>query len=167
MKLAQRALCLDRGISVVRWTFDPLLSANAHFNLAKLGATADRFLRSFYGEMTDVLNAGERSDRLLVRWDLQDPIPESPASPVDGWEVLGRRGDDPDMPGPTEVRDPDEPVALIRIPRDYHRLRERDRSLANAWRDATALALDRCFDAGLIVSGFTGDSTYVLTAGAS
>src|SRR6266700_140021 len=53
LKLAQRAAALDDGVRVARWTFDPLQSRNAHFNLEKLGAVADRFRRDFYGEMPD------------------------------------------------------------------------------------------------------------------
>ena len=58
LKLAQRAMALDQGIQVVRWTFDPLVARNAHFNMSKLGAQCDRFHRNFYGEMGDSLNAG-------------------------------------------------------------------------------------------------------------
>lgn len=161
LKLAQRAQCLDRGIPLVRWTFDPLLSRNAYFNMVKLGAVADRFLPNFYGEMTDSLNRGERSDRLMVRWELE----RATAGPaVDaGVEVLGREGDDPELPVPTAVRPPSDAPALIRIPRDYHMLRDRDRALADAWREATATAFASCFDAGLIATGFTMDSTYVLS----
>ena len=163
LKLAQRAFCLERGISTVRWTFDPLISRNAHLNLTKLGATADRFLPDFYGEMSDTLNNGERSDRLLVRWDLDRPIPGA-RPPATGVEVLGRSADDADAPVPTDVAPVIGSGALIRIPRGYHELRERDRALADAWRDATGDAFARCFDAGLVVTGFTDDSTYVLTA---
>ena len=31
------------------------------------------------------------------------------------------------------------------------------------WREATAEAFTACFDAGLIATGFTADSAYVLT----
>ena len=161
LKLAQRAQCLAQGISRVRWTFDPLLSRNAHFNLTKLGASADRFLPNFYGEMTDALNRGERSDRLMVRWDLQDE-PMGPAA-ASGFEVLGRGGDDPSIPSPTTVRPPESAPAMIRIPREYHDLRRRDGALGDAWRDATAAAFTACFAAGLVATGFTDDSTYVLT----
>jgi predicted GNAT superfamily acetyltransferase len=161
LKLAQRAACLDQGVSLVRWTFDPLVSRNAHFNLAKLGATADRFLPDFYGEMTDTLNAGERSDRLMVRWDLEKETPGL-RGPV-GAVVLDRTGDDPHLPVPTEVGPAGDGPALIRIPREYHDLRDRDRSLAEAWRDATAEALSVAFRAGLVVTGYTADAAYVLT----
>ena len=81
LKLAQRAQALDQGIHVVRWTFDPMVARNAWVNLGKLGAVADRFRRDFYGAMTDTLNEGERSDRLVVRWDLdREPGPRA-ASP--------------------------------------------------------------------------------------
>ena len=163
LKLAQRALCLDRGITLVRWTFDPLLSRNAYFNLVKLGAVADRFLPNFYGEMTDSLNRGERSDRLMVRWELEDAT-AGPATEA-GIEVLGRAGD-PDLPAPTDVRAPDGGPAMIRIPRDYHAIRGRDRGLADAWREASAAAFTACFEAGLIATGFTAGSTYVLSGAA-
>ena len=81
MKLAQRASCLDRGIGLVRWTFDPLVARNAHLNIGKLGATCDRFHRDYYGEMTDAVNVGDRSDRLVVRW-LLDREPGRRAVPA-------------------------------------------------------------------------------------
>jgi predicted GNAT superfamily acetyltransferase len=101
LKLAQRAQALEQGITVVRWTFDPMVARNAYFNIGKLGAVCDRFERDFYGEMTDVLNAGERTDRFIVRWDLErEPGPRRlvPASsvtvPVD--HEASRRGDSAD-----------------------------------------------------------------------
>ena len=99
----------------------------------------------------------------MVRWDLE----REPGGPIGapGFEVLGRTGGDPGSPTPTDVRRPPGGSALIRIPREYHDLRERDRGLAQRWRDASAEAFVACFDAGLIATGFTGDSTYVLTEG--
>ena len=70
LKLAQRAQALDQGIAEIRWTFDPLVARNGYFNLSKLGAVADRFDRNHYGAMVDEVNAGERSDRFTIRWDL-------------------------------------------------------------------------------------------------
>ncbi|MDP9330211.1 MAG: hypothetical protein M3P11_06205 [Actinomycetota bacterium] len=162
LKLAQRAQALDAGITLVRWTFDPLVSRNAWFNLVKLGAVADRFLPNFYGAMSDEINAGERSDRLLVRWDLDRFAGEPVLS--EGRQVLGRSGDDLDEPAPMEVRAPDgADAALISIPRDYHEIRAHAPSLASSWRAATGEAFTACFQAGYIVSGFTKDSMYVLT----
>lgn len=158
LKLAQRAAALDVGVRVVRWTFDPLLSRNAYFNIAKLGAFADRFHRNLYGEMSDVLNRGDRSDRLVVRWDL-DREPKGVAV-GEGVEVLGRAGPE-DSPRPRGVTPPGSLPAVVRIPREYPSLRERDPSLARAWREAVADALQACFEFGLTATGFTGDSAYV------
>jgi len=164
LKLAQRAQALDAGITLVRWTFDPLVSRNAWFNLVKVGATADRFLPNYYGDMADELNRGDRSDRLLVRWDLERE-PRGRASPQ-GTEVLGRH-DTPAPPRPGLVTQPTGERASIRIPREYHALRLGDPALAKAWREATGEAFTRCFEAGMVVQGFTEDSTYVLGAGSS
>src|SRR5229473_6393446 len=70
LKQHQRLWCLERGVKVMEWTFDPLVRRNAYFNFNKLGAEAREYLVNFYGEMTDGINAGEESDRLLVSWRL-------------------------------------------------------------------------------------------------
>ena len=138
LKLAQRAQALDQGVHVVRWTFDPMVTRNAWVNLGKLGAVADRFRRDFYGAMTDTLNDGERSDRLVVRWDLdRQPGPR---------------------PTPAEAE-------IVTVPGDYPALRERDPAAARAARDEVAAALKSHLDQGLVVVGFDRDrSAYVLAA---
>ena len=157
LKLAQRAQALDQGIVTARWTFDPLVSRNAHFNLVKLGAVADRFRANFYGEMGDDINRGERSDRLTVRWDLEK-APGGVAE-AEGFEVLGRD----EHEAPTSVRVPSGGPALVRIPREYHELREKDERLGEAWRTLSRKAMEACFGAGLVATGFTRDSAYVFT----
>jgi len=136
LKLAQRAACLDQGIHLVRWTFDPMISRNAWFNLGKLGVTGDRFRRNFYGEMADTLNAGERSDRLVVRWSLDR------------------------APGP---RTPPAVRETVAVPRDYDALRTADPAAAFAERDRVADALDDAFARGDVVVAFDGTAaTYAL-----
>jgi predicted GNAT superfamily acetyltransferase len=71
LKLFQRAVCLEHGITEIRWTFDPLIRRNAHFNIVKLGAEVLRFLPDFYGRLDDVINVGDQSDRFEVRWRLE------------------------------------------------------------------------------------------------
>jgi predicted GNAT superfamily acetyltransferase len=70
LKLFQRALCLEHGIEEMRWTFDPLIRRNAHFNLVKLGAEVTGFLPDFYGRLDDVVSGSDHSDRFEVRWRL-------------------------------------------------------------------------------------------------
>ncbi|HEX9717975.1 MAG TPA: GNAT family N-acetyltransferase [Actinomycetota bacterium] len=155
LKLAQRAQALEQGYRVVRWTFDPLQSRNAHFNINKLGVVCDRFHRNFYGAMTDVVNRGERSDRLVVRWDLDRaagprPIPE-------GHEVAVLEANGPDdLPRPVRAEPiaPDRGSLRVCIPRDYAGVKERDPGLAAEWRDAVGDVLEECFEHGSIVVAF-------------
>ena len=158
LKLAQRAQGLEQGISVARWTFDPLVARNAYFNLHKLGAVADRFERNFYGEMTDALNRGERSDRFVIRWELErDPGPrafEADAPPVidEGWNFTG-------LPSESGRG------VFVPVPADLLELRDRDPELAGRSRDAVADAIEACMAAGLVAVAFLrddGTSGYVM-----
>lgn len=159
LKLAQRAQALDQGINLVRWTFDPLVSRNAWFNISKLGASADRFLPDFYGQMADAINAGERSDRLLVRWDLDLPASRGLLPTSEATSVLARLSDG----GPGEVGEPPaRGPASMQVPREYHELRAQDPELGRRWRHATSEAFTACFAAGFTVVGFNPDSTYLL-----
>lgn len=73
LKLFQRAVCLDHGVTEMRWTFDPLIRRNAHFNLVKLGAEVTQFLPDFYGRLDDAITGPDESDRFEVRWRLDSP----------------------------------------------------------------------------------------------
>lgn len=134
LKLAQRAQALEQGIHVMRWTFDPMVGRNAWFNLGKLGVVADRFERSFYGAMRDAINAGERSDRFVVRWDLDRP------------------------PGLRRVP-ADAVVAEVPIPLGYGELAPAVRIEA---REAFAAAVEAAQAAGAVAASFRrDDATYV------
>ena len=69
LKRYQRAWCLARGITLVRWTFDPLRHTNAHLNVARLGAEVSTYHPDYYGVMKGI-NAGLPSDRLRADWHL-------------------------------------------------------------------------------------------------
>lgn len=153
LKLAQRAQALDQGIAFARWTFDPMVARNAYFNLHKLGAVADRFERDFYGEMTDELNRGDRSDRFVVRWDLERP--PGPWSPAPSEEtVLLRR--DPDG-RPELLGEGAGDAVIVEIPTDNAALRETDPAVAAEWRDAVADAAETCLSRGLEAAIFLRD----------
>jgi predicted GNAT superfamily acetyltransferase len=161
LKLGQRAQALDQDIHVARWTFDPLVARNAWLNLGKLGAIADRFGRAFYGEMTDEINRGDRTDRLVIRWDL-DPEPR-PKSVPEGLPTVLVADGDPDAPVPVPGSSPAAEGAVVEVPREHLELRQRDADLAFRWRDAAAEALEACLGAGLIASAFERErSAYVL-----
>jgi len=127
LKLAQRARCLEQGIHLARWTFDPMIARNAWLNLGKLGALADGFRRDFYGVMEDSINTGERSDRLVVRWELdREPGPR-----------------------PTPAA-----ASLVEIPRDHETLRAADPEAARAARDEAAARIEELLSQGMVVAAF-------------
>jgi predicted GNAT superfamily acetyltransferase len=161
LKLGQRAQALDQDVHVARWTFDPLVARNAWFNLGKLGAVADRFGRSFYGDMTDEINRGDRTDRLVVRWNL-DPEPGPRDVAEDVSTVLAAEGDAA-RPEPVPGSAPAPAGAAIEVPRDHAALRRDDAELGARWRDAAADAFETCFAAGLVVVAFDrARSAYLL-----
>jgi predicted GNAT superfamily acetyltransferase len=73
LKLFQREDALRRGIRLIEWTFDPLETKNAHFNINRLGAISRRYIPDFYGITTSPLHRGIPTDRLLVEWHLDSP----------------------------------------------------------------------------------------------
>lgn len=66
LKSAQKEHALQRGIRLIEWTFDPLVSRNAYLNIEKLGVIVRRYYPSFYGD---------DSDRLIAEWWLDRPRP--------------------------------------------------------------------------------------------
>jgi predicted GNAT superfamily acetyltransferase len=70
LKLAQRQEALDRGISMVEWTFDPLEIRNANFNIESLGAICRRYYVNSYGVTSSPLHGKLPTDRLVAEWHL-------------------------------------------------------------------------------------------------
>jgi predicted GNAT superfamily acetyltransferase len=70
LKLYQREEALGRGIRLIVWTFDPLETRNAHFNLHRLGAIARKYLPNLYGLTSSPLHLRLPTDRLWAEWQL-------------------------------------------------------------------------------------------------
>ncbi|GIG54397.1 hypothetical protein [Demequina activiva] len=163
MKLHQRAWALERGLSRITWTFDPLVSRNAAFNLERLGVDIAEYLVDFYGEMSDGVNAGQGSDRLLASWRLDAPWPPPrPAHLVPDVDrasaVLGTAVDGSPHP---HVASPDAAVLTVAVPPDIEALRRTDPTLAARWRGAVRGAMAPLLERGLVVQGFH-DHRYLL-----
>jgi predicted GNAT superfamily acetyltransferase len=154
LKVHQRAWTVARGLAAVVWTFDPLVARNAWFNLAKLGATPTGYLEDFYGPMTDAINAGMASDRLLLTWRLHDPAvaaacagtPRQPPVPT-GTEPALEVG--PDLE--PAARKTGAPAVTVAVPPDVERLDPKQR---RAWRAAVREALGGRLAEGAAVTGF-------------
>jgi predicted GNAT superfamily acetyltransferase len=157
LKLHQRAWALARGIDAITWTVDPLVRRNAWFNLAKLGATGVEYLVDFYGPMTDGVNGGETSDRLLMRWDLT----ASRTGPVERGDGVVVLEDNDGQPVPT-ARVVGGRALLVPLPADVEALRVTSPEAASAWRLAVRDALVPAFADGFLVRGITAEHCLLL-----
>lgn len=70
LKLGQRDYVVSTGVERMRWSYDPMRTPNAHFNLDVLGARGRWFVRNLYGLDDIGRDAGLPSDRMIVEWDL-------------------------------------------------------------------------------------------------
>jgi predicted GNAT superfamily acetyltransferase len=168
LKLHQRAWALERGITRISWTFDPLVRRNAWFNLGRLAATALEYLPDFYGRMGDSINGSDSSDRLLTSWALDseavvraaagEPLRvDLPALRAAGAVAAVSPGPDG---GPVVTAAPPGMPRLVAVPPDVEALRVSDPDLAAAWR----LAVRGALGDGARVRGFSREGWYVVEA---
>lgn len=173
LKREQRRLALAQGLNLITWTYDPLLSRNAHLNLGRLGAVCNTYLRELYGEMRDGLNAGLPSDRFQVDWWIAEarveqrlqrsarpervlpadipglyppPAPEAAPLPPENLPALGQ------------------PRLLIYIPSDFLALKQIDLGLALAWRLFSRALFEQAFHQGYLAADFFFDPHTRLSA---
>jgi predicted GNAT superfamily acetyltransferase len=188
LKRAQWQMVRHQGLDHITWTYDPLLSRNAHLNIAKLGAVCTTYRRSEYGEMRDGLNAGLPSDRFQVDWWINTrrveqrlgkrPRPtlklaHAARSGLRPFYALQYRTDR--LPQPPEHLPPfDSRLLLAEIPSDFVALKEKDFALARDWRFFTRELFENAFAKSYIVTDFIYDKNegnprglYVLTHGES
>lgn len=164
IKLAQRDATLELGIKLMTWTFDPLQSRNARFNLRKLGVVGNVYTPNLYGEMTDTLNQGLPSDRFTVDWWLESPHVLSrlagqavePDAVVSGWPVLNRVISQPDdLPAPPADFDPPHGThCLVEIPVNLDALKSNHPDLALTWRLQTRQIFQTAFENGYTATDF-------------
>jgi predicted GNAT superfamily acetyltransferase len=172
LKLHQRAWSLCRGVATVTWTYDPLVRRNAYFNLAKLAAVPTEYLPDFYGGMHDGINAGDESDRLLVRWALTAPHVERACAgqpcPADaaGERAAGAVAAlDRGATGEPVRRPAGTGTVLVAVPTDAEALRRADRDTARRWRGAVREVLGGLLADGAVVTGFDRAGFYVVRRG--
>ena len=182
LKRAQWQIVRNQGIDRITWTYDPLLSRNAHLNISRLGAVCNTYLRSEYGEMRDGLNAGLPSDRFQVDWWLNTGRVERrislrarPSLTIDHYRLAGAtileakfQAAAPHPPGVSSSLLGT--LLLIEIPSDFLALKTADLPLALEWRDYTREVFEAAFSTGYLVTDFihaVGHSFYILTHGDS
>jgi predicted GNAT superfamily acetyltransferase len=188
LKRAQWQMVRHQGLDHITWTYDPLLSRNAHLNIAKLGAVCTTYRRSEYGDMRDGLNTGLPSDRFQVDWwintqRVQRRLGKRPRPTLKLAHTM-RSGLRPFYPlhetnlglvrPPEHVPPFDDRLLMAEIPADFLSLKSADFSLARDWRFFTRELFETAFEKKYIVTDFIFDANegksrglYVLTHGES
>jgi predicted GNAT superfamily acetyltransferase len=161
LKLKQREAVLTQGINLITWTFDPLVSPNANFNIHKLGVISNRYERNLYGDMRDRLNANLDTDRLTVEWWITSPRVQTRLSrPSEGHPASSEI-----VVNQTEEREGflvnceyslkhDAPRVRLEIPYRWQEMREQAMELTQRWRQETCVIFEHYFSQGYYASDF-------------
>jgi len=144
LKWAQRARVVAEGRRFIRWTWDPMQSRNAHFNLNRLGVVVRSYAVNYYGTDYSTVTGrfaeplGLDSDRLVAEWELDSPRVEAFA-----------RGEAPEPLG--------EPAASVTIPPNWGALVSEDPAAARAELQRVRGEFQNALAAGLVCAGFERD----------
>jgi len=178
LKRAQWQMVRHLGIDRITWTFDPLLSRNAHLNIAKLGTVCNTYLRDFYGQMRDEMNQGLPSDRFEVDWWVNTHRVERRLSKHSRrqlqWADFQKAESHliPAFSPRWDVSPADNPLVLVEIPEDFFELKTKNPTQALEWRLYTRAIFENLFSQGYLITDFVHSadndskgSYYVLSYG--
>jgi predicted GNAT superfamily acetyltransferase len=136
LKWAQRERALGEGRKLIKWTWDPMMSRNAHFNLNRLGAVVETYADNFYGMDYNLDQAiGLPSDRLSATWH------------IDSERVRALASGSAAMIEAT-------PAAMIAIPSEWTTLVKQDPQRARDEQARVRAEFNHAFEQGLVCAGF-------------
>lgn len=168
LKLAQRDIAIKQGIRLVTWTFDPLLSTNAHLNIRKLGAISHEFRENYYGtDANSGLASFGYSDRLFVEWWVTHRrVKERIEGERSGLELRQYLEADTPILNPTRIDGegsalpcenpiyPSASMALVEIPVNFPVVAEYNEGWARVWREHTRAMFKMLTSRGYLVTDF-------------
>lgn len=137
LKMEQYRISQQKQYDVIEWTYDPLESRNAHFNLRKLGCTAHEYEVNIYGETSSPLHMGMPTDRLIAHWQVPplekkmptwDSLPEEKSIVTVTQRVDGHPFIEDIRLGATEE------FLFMEIPENTQALKQKSREAALLWR---------------------------------
>jgi predicted GNAT superfamily acetyltransferase len=145
LKLAQREHCLQDGVTLMEWTFDPLEVKNARLNVVRLGAIVRRFIPNLYGVTSSRLHGGLPTDRLVAQWYLDSPRVYAALAGA--------------------LQRPTANAARISLPENIGELRQQAPGAALEIQSRLRHSFEDHFSRGFAVTGFEiaeGDASYLL-----
>jgi len=161
LKWFQRDWCLERGLTWMTWTFDPLQAKNARLNLEHLGATVDTYRVNEYGELGGDLNTGLPTDRLVAFWALESQRTQTLAQgrklETHFLELIpAALAANDGEPGEPQLKLKESKVSVA-LPENLNTLLKDEPKLALEWRFAVRKALMTYFECGYTINRFAGD----------
>lgn len=163
LKCAQRKAVLAQGLDLVQWTFDPLQSRNAYFNIVKLGCVVRSYWVNLYGTSGSAFNRGMETDRFAPDWWVRSRRVEMRLRNADRSTTLELPDD---VLNETRVnrhgfrettrlhlsRPPRR--CAVEIPSNIDALKKKDLALARAWRTTTRKIFTTVLGKGWAVTDF-------------
>jgi predicted GNAT superfamily acetyltransferase len=146
LKWAQRARVVAEGRRFIHWTWDPVQSRNAHFNLNRLGVVVRSYAVNYYGTDYSTVTGrfaeplGLDSDRLVAEWELDSPRVAAFA-----------RGETPEPKG--------KPDAAVAIPSNWGALVREDPAAARSELLRVRAEFQAATASGLVCAGFERDTS--------
>jgi predicted GNAT superfamily acetyltransferase len=160
LKIAQCNFVRKQGIKLMTWTFDPLQSINAYFNIRKLGVIVREYYVNLYGMHKSLLNKGLETDRFLAEWNINKKLTSSRAnkftSNIDEKLVVNQTYYNKKgllVCGKPKLNLKDKKL-FVEIPSDIMSLKKADIKLASDWRLKTRAIFTSYFRKGYIINDF-------------
>lgn len=173
LKERQREIVRTHGVTVMYWTYDPLIARNAHLNFNRLGVRLAEYVEDMYGVTDSVLHGRMPTDRMVVAWPIAaDEIAAHLAESAAAFRDCGH------APVATDewLDDPPRSSALppcirIEVPADAETLFRDAPDEALRWRERTRRGIQWGLNAGYHVIGFQLESVdrgyYLMTRASS
>jgi len=152
LKAFQRDALRAIGVSLIYWTYDPLVARNAYFNLMQLGTDVIEYVPDMYGPRTSsALHEGLGTDRFIVAWRIDDqpraPWPALP--PLDSSEIPIINTTPQLATTPSRIR--------VAIPLHIDQIQRTSLAEAARWRAETRPAFQWALSHGYRFVGFQRD----------
>lgn len=155
LKEYQRKRMHDLGATRIFWSFDPLMSKNAYFNLNRLGAEVVEYVPDMYGTTSSPLHLGMPTDRLIVSLRTDGRGERRSAVLSADYPVMSAFPRDHDRPMPSNATST--PAVLIEIPADILGVLSRSTSTAAQWRLGVRAHFQWALSNGYAVAGLLRD----------
>ncbi|MBI4446614.1 MAG: hypothetical protein HY645_11980 [Acidobacteria bacterium] len=166
LKLQQRDYALQHNLKLIRWTFDPMQSANANLNLRKLSTVVARFLPHYYDSLQSHFSRGLATDRVRADWYIQSPRviarlagSSGEASLPSGAQIVTVTRDE-EFGGPQLRRllryfiGFTNRQLLVEIPVSFVDLCAQDIDTAREWQEQIRYVLEYYLDQGYLITDF-------------